>query len=267
MRTLLAVSTALVLVLAASQEANAASITGELDFAGGFIINAGSLANWFLTVTPLPSGPNEAFIIGSTVRDGDVGGVLVAALAPGNLLFETNLSFATTPAGVPLNVNLFEHACLNPPACTNLGTPAIDYVLTFISTCPQLGPLYTCLEPLPYGFIQNSDSVTLALQMSGTVFDEATPTIKNTWTGSWSTQIAGAVLCHADHSLTPPCDATSFFGIIEGGGSISNSYSGTKITATSPAPVPAPEPATLLTCGIGATWLARRYVRRESRLS
>lgn len=253
MRKFLVAAIALLGVAAVAKPAHAALITGELDFAGGVIVTATS-TNWFLSVTPAPTGPNEAFIIGSTVQDG---GVPVAPLLPGNLLFETNLSFATTPAGVPLNIDLFEHACLNPPACTNLGTPAVDYVLTFIDTCPQLGPLYTCLNPSPFGFIQNSDSVTIALQMSGIVFDEATKGTINTWIGSWSTQVAGAVLCHADHSLTPPCDATSIFGIIEGGGSVSNSYSGTKITASG-----VPEPATLLTFGIGSLALAR-YRRRK----
>src|SRR5262249_59230276 len=120
--------------------------------------------NWFLSVTPAPTGPNEAIIIGSSVRDG---GVLVAPLAPPNILFETNLSFSTTPAGVPLNIDLFEHACTNPPACTNLGVPAVDYVLTFIDTCPQLGAQYTCLIPSPFGLIENSDNVKLSLQLSG----------------------------------------------------------------------------------------------------
>ncbi len=245
MRRVLVAAIAFLGVAALPHTAKAALITGELDFAGGVVVNATS-ADWFLSVTPTPSGPNEAVIIGSSVADG---GVPVAPLSPGNLLFETNLT-AATPAGVPLNVDLFEHA-INPAA------PVVDYVLNFVDTCAQLNGPYICLGNSPFGFIQNSNSVTIALQMSGTVFDEATPGVKNTWTGSWSTQVAGAILCHANGSLVPPCDANSIFGIIESGGSIANSYSGTKITASG-----VPEPATLLTFGFGSLALAR-YRRRK----
>jgi len=257
MRRFLVTAMALLGVLALPTYAKAALVTGTLDLAGGVQVTSTS-ASWFLSVAPI-SGANEAFVIGNTVLDG---GVPVTALNPPALLHETNLTNATTPAGTPLNVTMFEY---------NLsGSPKIYYDLNYVDTCAELLGPYVCLGTSPFGFIQNSDSVTVALQMRGIVYDGAdvvggVPQITNTWTGTWSTQVAGAVLCNqlgtgGANDFTKPCTPTSFFGIIETGGTLSLSYSGEKIAAAVPT---VPEPATLLMFGTGIAVLGRRLRRAK----
>ena len=237
MRRFLVVSMVILGLGALPKAADAGYVTGELDLAGGVVVNALGV-QWFQTVNP-NVGPGVAVIISNQLHEGATANPLIDPLIPipaFSLINETNLS-AATPAGVPLNVNFFEQ----PQAASN-----IDFVLTYISTCPQLGGSYTCFGASPFGFIQNSNSVTIALQMFGNVFDTATPGLVTQWTGSWSTQIAGATIA-------------GLFATIEAGGSISNSYSGTKIAALA-----VPEPATLLTFGAAMAFLVA-HRRRQAK--
>ena len=211
--------------------AHAALITGELDFSGGAVVDA-TTVKWFQFLNP-SINPNIATINSSTVKDG---GVTVANLLPPNTLFETNLDFTTFIPGTTLNIDLFEHS-------TNTSAPVIDYKLTHIDTCAELGAGFTCLGASPFGFVPNANGTAVILGMTGLVFDTATPGITNQWTGVWTTQV--------NMSLA------DIFTIIEAGGTIQNSYSGTKITASG-----VPEPATLLTFGFGSLALAR-YRRRK----
>jgi len=225
--------------------ANAGIITGQLSFAGAVQVDATS-TEWFefLQLTD-PGGPgslddvyigvnpNIANITNSSILNG---GVVVPGLQPPNELFETDLDLTTMTPGTALDVQFFEYG---------LNATNINFVLNFVSPCP--GADYTCFGTSPYGFIQNDDgSVTIALSLSGTVFDVATPTLVSQWSGLWTTNIPDATIAQV-------------FAVIESGGTISNSYSATKIAAFGVIP----EPATLLTFGVGALVAAR--ARRKNK--
>jgi PEP-CTERM motif len=234
MRRLSLLVVAIVSLAVLPKSAEAALITGDLQFTGAVQVTAFS-AVWYQFLPNI--NHDVAQIVGSTIQNG---GVTVAALQPPNTLHETDLT-AATPAGVPLNVDLFEYAL-------PLTTPTVDFVLNFVLTCPQLGPQYTCLGASPFGFIPNNDgSTTIALSMRGVVFDTATPLIQSNWTGLWTTNVNMSI--------------NQIFSIIESGGTISNSYSATKITTV---PSAIPEPATLLTFGAGSAILARMRRRKKA---
>ena len=103
----------------------------------------------------------------------------------------------------------------------------------------HLGQLVTALHREPNGRFLLETS-------AGTVFDTATPTLISTWSGLWTTNINATI--------------DEIFDVIEAGGTISQSYSATKITV---APGVIPEPATLLTFGVGALVAAR--ARRKAK--
>ena len=235
MRRFLVVSMVILGLGALPKAADAGLITGDLQLAGAVRVTATSTVFYqFVGINP---GVQQ--IVGSTIKDG---GVLVAALQPPALMHETSLTDLTTPAGVQLNVNLFEYAL-------PLTDPTVNFVLNYVFTCPQLGPAYTCLGASPFGFIENAGgtSTTITLQMEGTVFDTSTPALTSKWTGLWTTNVNMSI--------------AQIFGIIETGGFIDNSISATKITAA------VPEPATLLTFGAAMAFLVAHRRRRAKNVA
>jgi PEP-CTERM motif len=239
MRRILIGTLALLGALALPKPAHAGFITGQLDFSGGAQVSLNNL-NWFLSVTPCCTGPQTAAINGSSIQDG---GVTVANLQPPNLLTETNLNFALQTPGTSFTpVQFFETEA--PGSLPAL--PILNFVLTAVTPCSALGGGVTCLAPnSAFGLLQQGAFVAVTLVMSGTVFDTATPGMVSTWSGLWTANVPGTV--------------AGIAAIIAGGGTVSNSYSGTKITAI---PTAVPEPATLLTFGLGSLALAR-YRRRK----
>jgi hypothetical protein len=231
MRRFLLAMTVMFGVAVLPKAAEAGLITGSLDIAGGIVVDADS-ADWFRSVNP-NLNPNEAIVIGNQLFNGGV----LAPIPAGSLVHETNLNFNTAIPGTTLNIDLFEFP---------LAAPNIDFVLTHVDTCAELGGTYQCFGASPFGFIQNTTSVTIALQLRGTVHDTATPGLVSTWSGLWTTNVNGTI--------------AQIFGIIEGGGAIATSYSATKIVVAPPAGVP--EPATLLTFGAGSAILARMRRRK-----
>jgi hypothetical protein len=221
--------------------AHAGEILGTIDLTGCIVVTA-TTANWFQFCSappeiPNPTGPNLATIVGDTLTNGGA----PVPIPPGSLMNEKNLDFATAIPGQTLNIDLFEV----PQAAAN-----IDFVLTHVDTCAELGGTYQCFGTSPFGFIQNTGSVTIALQLRGTVHDTATPGIVSNWSGLWTTNVAD------------PSTIAGIFAIIEQpGGFIEHSYSVTKVAVTSAS---VPEPATLLTFGAGAALLARMRRRKKA---
>jgi hypothetical protein len=238
MRRFLVVSSVILGLGALPKAADAAIITGDLQLTGAVGVTATTVTFYQFLIGGVGANVNTQAITGSTIEDG---GVLVAPLQPPNLMNEKPLTALTTPPGVPnLNVDLFEYS-QNPAA------PVIDFVLDYVFTCPQLGPQYTCLGASPFGFIENAGglSTTITLQMSGRVFDTATPSIQSNWTGLWTTNVNKSI--------------AQIFATIETGGTIYNSISATKITAV------VPEPATLLTFGAAMAFLVAHRRRRQAK--
>jgi hypothetical protein len=221
--------------------AHAAVIAGTIDLTGCIVVTATS-ADWFrfcsTPTVPNPTGPGLAEIVGTTLTNGGV----PIPIPAGSLMNETNLDFTTATPGTTLNVNFFEF----PQAATN-----IDFVLTHVDTCLELGGTYQCFGTSPFGFVQNSSSVTIALQLRGNVYDTSTPGIVSTWSGLWTTNVSGTI---ADifAQIEPPNCGLCF---------IEHSYSVTKIAVAAPA---VPEPATLLTFGVGSAILARMRRRKKA---
>ena len=245
MRRLVVLVTVILGLGAFQGTARAGVIQGEISFGGGVQVTA-LTTNWFeylqfVSNNGTPSNPLDDTFVGvnpqvAVITNSSLtnGGVVVGGLQPPNQLHESNLNLLTMTPGTALNVNFFEYG---------LNATNINFVLNYISPCP--GAAYTCFGSSPYGFVANTNgSTTVALQMSGTVFDTATPTLVSTWSGLWTTNINASI--------------TDIFGVIEGGGTISQSYSATKITAAA-----VPEPATLLTFGLGALVLAGASRRRR----
>jgi hypothetical protein len=250
MRKILIGTLALMGAMALPTPAHAGVITGELDFSGGAQVSA-TAVNWWLTVVPSLSGPNLATINGSTIGDGGPcpGAGCVANLQPGGtapngLVHESNLP-PLSNVGVPnLGINFFE----TEPSGVTPATPTLNFVLDFITPCTSLGSV-TCPAALgpqsPFGLVQQPGFVAVTLVMTGRVWDTATPNLVSTWSGLWTANVPGTI--------------NDIVTTITGGGTISNSYSATKIVAI---PTAVPEPATLLTFGLGSLALAR-YRRRK----
>jgi hypothetical protein len=240
MRRVLIGTLVLLGAMALPKPAHAGIITGQLDFSGGAQVTLTTIS-WFAVVAPCCSGAQTAAINGSTIQDG---GVTVANLQPPNLITETNLNTAVQTPGTSFTpVQFFETEV---PGATP-ALPVVNFVLSSVTPCSALGGGVTCLAPnSAFGLLQQGAFVAVTLVMSGTVFDTATPGLVSTWSGLWTANVPGTV--------------AGIAAIIAGGGTVSNSYSGTKITAFAPTTVP--EPATLLTFGLGSLALAR-YRRRK----
>jgi hypothetical protein len=236
MRRILIGTLVLLGALMLPKPAHAGFISGQLDFSGGAQVTLTQI-NWFSSVTPCCTGPNLAAINGSTIADG---GVTVPNLQPPNTIHETNLDTTVQTPGTSFTpVQFFETEA---PA----SSPTLNFVLSSVTPCSALGGGVTCLSPSSaFGLLQQGAFVAVTLVMSGTVFDTATPGMVSTWSGLWTANVPGTI--------------AGISAIIAGGGTISNSYSGTKITAV---PSAVPEPATLLTFGFGSLALAR-YRRRK----
>jgi len=216
-------------------------------------------ANWYLTVLPCCSGPNEAIVNGSSLVDG---ATVVYPVLPA-LIFESNLNFATAvPGPAPLNINFFEYPCAVPTGgSTCLATTNIDFVLTHVATCAeQGGTAGECFGTSPFLFQEvlvdppgptpPSIFTNISLSLSGIVFDTTTPGLISTWSGNWTAQFPGTI--------------ADIFAIIEQpGGFINNSYSATKITVAPAAAVP--EPTTLLMFGTGVAMIGRRLKKRAKK--
>jgi len=241
MRRFLVVSMVILGLGALPKAADAGVITGDLQITGAVEVGA-DFANWFQgIVAGAGVNPNIWNITGSSIQDD---GVDVTALQFPKTIHETNLSAVTTPPGEDISVDLFEYA-LDPTL------PVVDFVLNYVLTCPELGALYTCVGFSPFGFIQNlNGSTTIALSMRGVVFDTATPTIQSLWSGLWTTNV----------NIPLFGGPGTIQGIIEGGGTILNSASATKITTFQAVP----EPATLLTFGAAMAFLVA-HRRRQAK--
>jgi hypothetical protein len=252
MRRLLLVMVVLVGFLALPRAANAGLITGELDIAGGVVVDANN-ANWFLTVTP-PSGPpatgpQEALVIGTSLMDG---GVLAPITPLVTLVHETNLNFTTFPPGdITPPFDMFEFPCTAP--CTT-ANPPIDFVLTHINTCAENGgtPNVTCFGNSPFLFTEHTVGGTtktdVTLNLFGTVHDTTTPNLISNWTGNFTGNFNGSI--------------ADLFAVIEAGGTIGNSFSATKIVI---APAAVPEPATLLMFGTGTAIFGAMRRRKNAK--
>ena len=247
MRKILIGTLALLGAMALPAPAHAGAIQGQIDFSGGAVVSATAI-NWFLSVTPTQTGPQLASIVGSSITDG---GATVLNLQPCNAttpcppnlgqITETNLNLVANPPGQNLNVNLFE----SEPSGAFPATPIVDFVLNFVTPCSQLGAV-TCLTPnSAFGLVQQPGFVAVTLVMNGVVFDTATPGVTSNWSGLWTANVPGTI--------------AQLAAVISAGGTISNSFSGTKVAVI---PTAIPEPATLLTFGFGSLALAR-YRRRK----
>jgi hypothetical protein len=237
MRKILIGTLVLLGAMALPKSAHADFISGTLDFSGGAQVTA-TTTNWFLTVAPSPvTGPNLANITASSIMDG---ATLVANLQPPNQVHETNLNSAVQVPGTNFTpVQFFE------TQAPGAGAPTLNFVLSSVTPCSALGGV-TCVTPnSAFGLLQQGNFVAVTLVMGGTVFDTATPGMVSTWSGLWTANVPGTI--------------AQLVATITAGGTISNSYSATKVTAI---PTAIPEPATLLTFGLGSLALAR-YRRRK----
>ena len=219
-----------ILSVALAVPAQAAPITGVLDFAGE------------VTVTPTdiiwepPSGTyagyGEATIQGSSTGTfAGLGGVTV---------HEMNLNAAAFPLGfagglfAPVdNFEIIE------------GLENINFVLEAVAACPEIGGGSVCpVAGSPFGFDQNLGGTEVTLVMRGIVYDTNTPTLVSTWLGIWTAQFPGQTIAQVLNDFNTQ-------------GFIDTSFSASKIT------VQTPEPAMLALFGIGLLGGGYRARRRR----
>lgn len=205
--------------------AQAATITGELDFSGGVTVTPTTIV-W---VNPL------AVTSTSTLHNGAVG--------PINTGTDTSLNLDSTiqVPGTNFTLDRFE---------TLSAAPTIDFVLNTVLTCGQItagGGSGLCSAGLtsPFVFSQGPTGTTVTLDMSGVVFDTTTPTLRNPWLGIYTAQFPGMTIDQVLMTASGP-------------GGISTSFSGSKVATVAAVP----DSGSTITL-LGAALLGLSLVRRK----
>jgi len=267
-KKLLLVTMVTLSVAAFSSRAEAGFIEGNFTFGSNCEVNVSApggvgTIDFLSLVAPGPPAvcavapdplPGNATINSSTLTNG---GVLIPGLV-GTAVLEADLNSAANPTGAigalsfskPLS-EIFVAApnlnwtLRNIVRCDNSGL----FIGGFAAACPAaFGPASPVVfVPGPGGLAGNGASVSIFLE--GIVFDTATNTLISNYTG------------HIDATFANKSynDLIAAFGP-GGAGYIQTAYSGAKFAVQAPA---VPEPATLLTFGLGTTYIAWRQRRKN----
>jgi hypothetical protein len=252
-KKLLLVTMVTLSMAAFSTRAEAGFITGDFSFGSNCEVHVSapggvgtidflSQAGVVCSAAPDPL-PGDATINASSLKNG---GVLIPGLV-GTVVKEVDLNSATNPTGAP-GATPFTL----PFSEIFVAAPNLNFTLKNIVQC-QFSPVAGACGPFgptsPFVFVpgigQNS---TVSIFLEGTVFDTATSTLINNFTG------------HIDAAFH--VDLATLLAQFAAQGYIQTAFAGTKVAVQGPVSA-VPEPATLLTFGLGTTYIAWRQRRKN----